>query len=191
MSSGVPHDFTLNAATPGTSPECRLVRRLGWCVFFAFAPVLGGCAMSFPMASLLPGDDVTAFELAHPVRPPSRRRGAPPRKGGAGHRARSAGRWRDGEVGQRQVPATWARSTAMEKAFSRDGKICRGFIGELKTGRLDPKAAWHRLRRISRRVEGDREQASQVLSRSFARQRRPATDQRPRMPFPNCLKRSL
>ena len=133
MSSGVPHDFTLNAATPGTSPECRLVRRLGWCVFFAFAPVLGGCAMSFPMASLLPGDDVTASNSPIPfgrlLDEEGRRRekaalatALDPQGDGATVKWDNA---KSGDMGA---------FTAVEKAFSRDGKICRGFIGELKQG---------------------------------------------------------
>ena len=89
--------------------------------------------MSFPMASLMPGDDVTSSNSPVPfgrmLDEEDRRRetaalatALDPQGDGA------TVKWDNAKSGDRGA------ITAVGKAYSSDGKICRAFIGELKQG---------------------------------------------------------
>ena len=96
-------------------------------------PALGSCAMSFPMASLMPSDDVTASNSTVPfgrmLDEEDRRRetaalatALDPQGDGA------TVKWDNGKSGDRGA------ITAVGKAYDADGKVCRAFIGELRQG---------------------------------------------------------
>ena len=89
--------------------------------------------MSFPMASLMPGDDVTASNSTVPfgrmLDEEGRRRetaalatALDPQGDGA------TVKWDNGKSGDRGA------ITAVGKAYNADSKVCRAFVGELKQG---------------------------------------------------------
>lgn len=89
--------------------------------------------MSFPMASLMPGDDVTASNSTVPfgrmLDEEGRRReiaalatALDPQGDGA------TVKWDNGKSGDRGA------ITAVGKAYNADGKVCRAFVGELWQG---------------------------------------------------------
>ena len=138
VSTGVPHDPMHSAAKADPSPACagRLLRLC--CFLLIVSPVLGGCAMSFPMASLLPGDDVTGSNSPVPfgrmLDEEGRRRetaalatALDPQGDGA------TVKWDNAKSGDRGA------ITAVGKAYTADGKICRAFISELKQGDTNRK----------------------------------------------------
>ena len=99
--------------------------------------------MSFPMASLMPGDDVTGSNSPVPfgrmLDEEGRRRetaalstALDPQGDGA------TVKWDNAKSGDRGA------ITPVGKAYSADGKICRAFIGELKR-----KEANHKLQGIA------------------------------------------
>ena len=94
--------------------------------------------MSFPMASLMPGDDVTSSNSPVPfgrmLDEEDRRRetaalatALDPQGDGA------TVKWDNAKSGDRGA------ITAVGKAYSSDGKICRAFNGELKQGATSRK----------------------------------------------------
>ncbi len=89
--------------------------------------------MSFPMASLMPGDDVTASNSTVPfgrmLDEEGRRRetaalatALDPQGDGA------TVKWDNAKSGDRGA------ITALGKAYNADNKVCRAFIGELRQG---------------------------------------------------------
>lgn len=103
------------------------------CTLIALGPILGGCAMSFPIASLMPGDDVTGSNSSVPfgrmLDEEGRRRetaalatALDPQGDGA------MVRWANEKAGEHGA------ITAVGKAYNADSKICRAFVSELKQG---------------------------------------------------------
>ena len=124
----MPHEPIHTAATRAPS---RVGRRL-CCLVALLGPAIGGCAMSFPMASLMPGaDDVTGSNSPVPfgrmLDEEDRRRelaalatALDPQGDG------STVKWDNTKSGHRGA------ITASGKAYNADSKVCRAFVSELR-----------------------------------------------------------
>ncbi len=121
---------TAAAAVP-SSATARIGRRL-CCLVALLSPALGGCAMSFPMASLLPAEgDVTGSNSPVPfgriLDEEDRRRelaalatALDPQGDGA------TVKWDNTKSGNRGA------ITAVGKTYTSDSKVCRAFASELR-----------------------------------------------------------
>ena len=133
MSSGVSQEATHSAAAPASSPAPTGHGRPLCCLLLALAPALGGCAMSFPMASLLPGDDVTGSNSPVPF---GRMLDEEDRRRETAALATALDPQGDGSSVKWDNPRSGNRGaiTATGKAYNEDNGICRAFVSELKQG---------------------------------------------------------
>ena len=101
----------------------------------AGAPAIGGCSLSFPIAPLLPSDEVTGSASPVPfgqlLDEEDRRRekaalstALDPQGDG------STVRWENGKSGAKGA------ITAVGRAYTADGKVCRAFLGDLSRDAL-------------------------------------------------------
>ena len=108
-------------------------RRLAWAwLALGLAPALGGCAMSFPMGSMLP-EDVTGSMATVPfgalLDEEDRRR----EKAALATALDPQG---DGSTVHWENPTSGRKGalTAVAHAYPQDAKVCRAFLGELRDG---------------------------------------------------------
>lgn len=103
---------------------------MGWVVVVA-GPALGGCSMSFPMSSLLPGDDVTGSLSKIPFGPLLNEEDRRREKAALATALDPQG---DGSTVHWENPKSGHEGslTPVGPAYASDSKICRAFLGDLK-----------------------------------------------------------